>query len=380
MKTLSLAFGEGASQELDMPVRYLFSREYKRMLEAREGQGQICFVSTSKGVPGMIFDTLAHLLTLGRELRHIFELAPPAVLFFSNPHPLNWYLASLARAMSPGCVVICHIHEPIVHGFHSFWINQYSRLVDLVQRATIRRAHAVIVSSERALGAFQRRYASYPGHVAYVPLLYQDFQCREDLDRKYVTYIGRVSEGRGIGRFIDFLRHATARDLPFRFQIVTRDRLDIYLNQLTAKELERLYVINREHISDAEVSKALRESVACCVLYDFEMMQSGVPPVAFMNGTPVIATPVAGLLEIVRNEQNGVIATSLRPNPAELADAVLTVQENFGRMSSTCREDFEKYFSYKAWGRYYAWLVSRFARLSSNASAVATNRSVREGK
>lgn len=359
MKTHSFAFGSEAASHIGLPVRYLFSSGYAQMLRPEEQNLDIRYVTRSTGSTSMIHDTLHQLASGARSFRKIFEEAPPEVLFISNPHPLNMVLARMARKANPKATIIIHVHEPAASGVHSFWMNRYYAMVQLFQRAAIRRSDAVVVSSAKAHSTFRSACPDFSGHLAEVPLLYQDFACTENLERKFFTYIGKIHPRRGIVPFLAFLRHSAANGLPFRFQIASRDPLDAYLKDLTEKERDLLHLVNKPFISDAEISKALRESIACCILYDFDIMQSGVPAVAFMNGTPVITTCVDSFREIIRSGENGILLPTLHPDPTELAKAAEAISSHLETMSTIARRDFETSFSQKGWNRHYAWLMDR---------------------
>ena len=56
--------------------------------------------------------------------------------------------------------------------------------------------------------------------------------------------------------------------------------------------------------------------------------QSGIVPLAFANGRPVIATDVGSLSEVVSDGQNGLLVRDV--SPAAIADAIVRVFEEAG--------------------------------------------------
>ncbi len=359
-KTLSFAFGEEASRATHRDVHYLFSQNYRWLVADNHATDKIHYVTTSHNVPSQIRDCLKFLLGGWIGFYRLFRENRPSVVFFSNPHPLNPFLAILARRTSQDVRVISHIHEPDIYkGVYALGHTIYTRIVMAVQNWMIHLSNDVVVSSEFAKAIFEENFPWYRGQLRLVPLLFEDYQCTEALPRKYISYVGTVGhhgKHRGIDIFLNLLKHCVQSASEIEFQIVTKDDISTYTSDLTHEELSALHIINKPKISDAEISKALKQSIVCLLLYDYPVKQSGVIPVAYMNGTPVIATEVGGLTESVRTGQTGYLVPS-NPQIEEMLRLIGEIKDKQASFSISSRQMFEKTHHMHNWQRYYSWLI-----------------------
>ena len=86
---------------------------------------------------------------------------------------------------------------------------------------------------------------------------------------------------------------------------------------------DRLAALNAVVINrwlDYDEVTAVHGEYDCMVLSNIEASQSGVVALAYGLGMPVVATPVGGLTEQIKDRQSGLIAQSV--SAAALADAM----------------------------------------------------------
>lgn len=114
-------------------------------------------------------------------------------------------------------------------------------------------------------------------------------------------------------------------------------------------------MINEKIISDSQINKVVRESYAVFRL-DREVTQSGVIPVAYMNGTPVIVRDIAGLRQHVKHAQNGYII-DFNCLPADIVRAMDFVKQNFIELSKNARKSYEDVWAEWNFEKYYNWLI-----------------------
>lgn len=358
-KTLSFAFGKQLSHVEGTPVCYLLSHAYEWLISGPiESNSFIRYFGYSNSVRSMLIDFVAFLLWRWLALWQLFKDNPPICVYFQNPHPLNPLVALLAKVVNRQCKVIVYIHEVTSYGVQRGFIALYMRLVALVQRMLLRLTDDVVVSSESVKEVLRQVYPGYQKPIHIVPLLFEDFSKQTTESRQYLTYLGRVDDNRGIQIFLDFANYCAAMSFDIKFQIVTRDDVSTYLATLSDEAKERLLVINQPEISDVTIAEALQRSIACMILYKYEIMQSGVPPVAYMNGTPVLVSSVKGLVEDVIPNQTGVIVHS-NPRMEDLLEGVKFIRANIETMSGHCRQLFLDKFSEANWSRYYGWLLDQ---------------------
>ena len=139
-----------------------------------------------------------------------------------------------------------------------------------------------------------------------------------------------------------------------QFQIVTSSDIDKQLQELPAGARQKLKVVNQPQISDQDLRQAAAQSLAVLALYK-ETMQSGVIPVAWMKGTPVIGTDIEGITEWVRDHETGVIVSS-RPTLEEITGAIDYINRHFSEMTPHCRAAYLSTFDDGNWDKQYGWL------------------------
>ncbi len=351
--TLSRAFGESL-QAAGRSVRYLYSSAYLWMEENE--QTNIDYVLRSSSLTEIILDTLGFFFGGCLRFWRIFRHNPPENLIFMSSHPLNFAVSMIARWVNPDIHITNLLHEPykkekLVYGVPK---AMYIWILELVQSVAIRVADEVIVPSETAARAFWQRYPWFERSVKVVPLLFEDKACSIDLPRRYVSFLGHAVKVKGVELFFELVEESTRRGLDFNFQIVTSSDISQHLTSLSRSARSNLRVVSSTWLSDEEISFAARESAIFLALYE-TVMQSGVIPVAFMNGTPVIATDLDGLTEFVRHKYNGWIVP-VNPSYDQVFNAIFQIFDHLETMVSNCRHTYETTFDKRNLRSYVDWL------------------------
>lgn len=130
-----------------------------------------------------------------------------------------------------------------------------------------------------------------------------------------ILFLGRIMPYKGLSLFVDAVECLRQRGIAIEPLVYGEGSLGSdgdRLARLGAK------VVNR-WLSADEIATALAEAHAV-VLSHVEASQSGVAAAAFGAGVPVVATPVGGLVEQVRDAATGVLARRIDANA--VADAI----------------------------------------------------------
>ncbi len=323
-----------------LPVTMLLSRGYTALGGA---VGATHYLSTSTSVASMVLDTAILSTVRAPALLRLFRKDPPALVLFENPHPANVVVAVLARLTCRDTLLVPVLHEPYqadkaVYGTSK---SVYIFLVEQCQSALIRLAGAVVVPSGTAEHVFAGRYPGFKRPVIRIPL---PFECCETVEgeRRYVTFLGHAVKVKGINRFFQLVERAAELSLPYQFQIATSSNIDAYLAALSPEARACLHVINETTLQDVDMQRAAARSICVLVLYE-TVMQSAVAPVAFMHGTPVVATDLPGLLEVVTDRQTGVIV-GRDASVSDIFAAIDCIRDNLAHMEVRCREAFERHY------------------------------------
>ena len=128
-------------------------------------------------------------------------------------------------------------------------------------------------------------------------------------------FFGRILAYKGLPLFVEACELLHARGHDFRIGVAGEGYLGDLADRLVALDA---VVINR-WLSYDEVTTVHGE-YDCIVLSNIEASQSGVVALAHGFGMPVVATPIGGLTEQIKDRHSGLIARSV--SAAALADAM----------------------------------------------------------
>jgi glycosyltransferase involved in cell wall biosynthesis len=345
-------------QEAGHSVNYLFSADYRWIADDFGHPLNVTYLGHSRDIKTMLYDTVAfHTSGLGK-VHLALEAMNSDILFFGNMHPANAQLAAMAR--KKGCREIWWwLHEPYVREkkLHGRSRSYYITLLEFLQGRFLRHVDRVIVSSEEAIRQFNQVFPWFRGKVIKVPLILLDYYEELPLPlKRYITFVGSAVQAKGIETFFNLIEYAEAQNSPLPFQIITSTNIKAALAQLSVGARARLKVVSDTCISDRQLGKALRDSLAVITPYK-RVTQSGVVPVAFMHAVPIISTSIGAMSEAVYPGKTGVLLPPDAPLEAWLqaAESVRQDRENLGY---NCRTFYNEYFSPRNWHKVLSQLFN----------------------
>ena len=150
-------------------VRYLFSKAYDWMLN-QDIREKTFFIGNSIDIKSAIIDGFNY--RVHATINEFLLKNRPDYIYFYNFHPfLNHYIAK--RAKKVGIAFIQHVQEPYVEdkttykGLKRFWLFGFEYL----QQRLLGKTNIAIVSSERSIYLFKKRYKNYQGKLLNIPLM-----------------------------------------------------------------------------------------------------------------------------------------------------------------------------------------------------------------
>jgi glycosyltransferase involved in cell wall biosynthesis len=334
-------------------VRFLMSSGYQWMNRRYDGMAD--YTGHSQGLFSTLVDSPTFFFKQWPRIRRIWRANPPGAIFLESWHPLNIALVRLAKALFPGVPVIMSVHEPFKD---EKWLYGKKALIFYIiewfQGLILPHVDCVVLHSSRGLRLFEQRYPGYNEKKRRIPLQFEDAGLTGDEDRRYISFLGRADAAKGIELFFDLVGNCARTNPDWRFQIVTPTNIDSHVEKLSPGARERLRVVSRPQLSDAELRQGAANSLAVMALYK-ETMQSGVIPVALMKGTPVVGTRIEGLTEWLEDRKTGVIV-SANPGTQELKAAISYIMAHFNEMTGPCREYYLRTFDGSNWEKEYGWI------------------------
>ena len=133
-----------------------------------------------------------------------------------------------------------------------------------------------------------------------------------------VLFFGRISKYKGLEYLIQ-AETLISKEIPDVKIIIAgkRDKFNKYEKMIINKDR---FIIKNYIISNEEISE-LFQKASLIVLPYLEATQSGIIPLAYVFGKPVVVTNVGALSDVVENGKTGFIVPP--KNPKALADAVI---------------------------------------------------------
>ncbi len=191
----------------------------------------------------------------------------------------------------------------------------------LVNRWLLRdalKADEVVTLSEFVRSALIARFPQLEARTTalFHPVIRSKAVGRARTDRQVgFLFFGRIMAYKGLPLFVDACELLRTRGREFRVGVAGEGPLGEMAGRLAVLNA---VVINRWLAYD-EVSAVLGQ-FDCMVLSNIEASQSGVVALAHGCGMPVVATPVGGLTEQIKDRHSGLVARSV--SAAALADAM----------------------------------------------------------
>ncbi len=331
-------------------VRYLFSHAYDWMLPP-DIKEKTWFIGNSTGIVSSIGDGLSYQIR--SRLKNLLKNDLPDFIYFYNFHPfLNYFIASLAK--KHGCTFIQHVQEPYVEdktaykGLKRFWLLGFEYL----QERLLAKSDIAIVSSQKSMELFKKRYTNFQGELLLIPLMYED--CAEQAtlypNRQFITFIGPPIPAKGSEIFLKIVQYCQKRNLDYQFLLITREKI----TDPRYYQYNNLKIAYHNKISDEMMSEYQKASWMMLTPYTVAT-QSSVVLTSYRFGTPALSSNVGGLPEFIDHKKTGYLIDVHAP-VAEWVNGMDFICDHFDEMSVRCRNYYQDNFSEKNWLHYFGML------------------------
>lgn len=285
----------------------LFSGEQPAGLPDRDGN--VCF--------GLRWWSPLSWLRAGRRCRGVDLIVFPWV---TPVHAISlWTL--LWSADRPAVSVV---HNPVPH--------ERMPLSQALLRAVMRRTNGAVVHAESA--AVELRVVTDVGRVEVTPhppnLAIEATPLRYSSPLR-VLFLGFVRLYKGVDLAIDAIDELCSRGVDVRLTVAGDfwEDPDSIQQDLVTRRLSDRVALRVGYVPDEEIGPILAEHQVVLAPYRSATV-SGVVPLAFAAGRPVVVTPVGGLPEAVTNGENGIVADAV--DARALADAVVAAANDLERL------------------------------------------------
>lgn len=257
-----------------------------------------------------------NLLSMSR-MMGIIRKSQPDVLHVQETND-PWYdLTLLFSAMPP---LVTTIHDVFRHPGDKGAVpgSEYTR------RIALARSQQLIVHAQLLKDTLVKQF-KVPQHlVSVLPhgelgSMYQQLATNDVVREPYtLLFYGRIWPYKGLKYLLEAMPLIAERIPEVKLIIAGRgENLERYFP--SGYDSKRYEILNR-FIRDEEVAPLFGRSTAVILPY-IEASQSGVAAIAYAMGTPIVASSVGGLTEMIRPEQDGLLVPPC--NVPALADAIV---------------------------------------------------------
>lgn len=217
------------------------------------------------------------------------------------------------------------VRKPFVYTIHDPKHHEGVSLYLKIPENLIRKIPDGIIVHTNSGKDHLSRQKIFNGPIRTIPMgifsMFNKISTDEIIEENEILFFGRIEPYKGL----DVLLSSAPiifKTLPdWRMVIAGSGSLGPYQNLIKDK---RITVINR-YISDEEVQQLMGRAKIIALPYK-SATQSGIVPIAYAMGKPVVATNVGGLPDVVIHEKTGLI---IPPNDKNaLADAVIRLAKD----------------------------------------------------
>lgn len=240
-------------------------------------------------------------LKMVREINQALQRSRPDVVHLLAVSP--WFnLSLLFHRPYP---LVTTIHDPVMHAGDTSQRN----VPQIVRDVAVNRSHKIITHAEQLKKVILQRFNVPTERIVVIPhgefSIYRHWnnQTWSEIEGT-ILFFGRIWPYKGLDYLIR-AEPAVSQACPgVRFVIAGRGEDFDHYRQIMVHP-ERFEVLN-EYISHEDIPKLFQQASIVVLPYT-EASQSGVIPLAYAFGRPVVATTVGGLPEVVTHNEDGLL-------------------------------------------------------------------------
>ena len=320
----------------------------------RPASPEVTFVPLRRGYAGMLRDAWSELSR--KKLQESLTRLQPDLVLFYNQSPLNLLVMRL-RKQNLACRFGVFLHDPWKARKFSYGpLYAFTYVgVEKLQKMTARQSDFVITLSSWGTKLVRAHYPVGSGALVEGRILLPDRPEPAGGARSVVSIIGRINPSTGHDDFFSLVSGIRGQCPRLSFEVVTSSAAACdpgFAARAAAAGVAINYQpVLSEHQIEAGVARSL-----CVFRMDDELTQSGVVPVCYRAGTPVVVRDIPGLRQHVEQGRTGFILGS-GTSPSILASWLEDMRINQVRYQADCRAAFLAHWDDNCFERYYGTLL-----------------------
>ena len=185
------------------------------------------------------------------------------------------------------------------------------KYTEFINRRFYKRVDKFVLMSPESVVTFGNLYPHYKEKAvmitlgAHLPDANEIKPVEMNAESDYLLFFGRIDRYKGIGNLLKVYQDISDKALPL---VIAGGGNFTEEEKSLINQCNNLTVINR-YIDDGEMKWLLHHMTAAVLPY-IEATQSGIIPLAYLFGKPVVVSNVAGLTQFVANGKTGIICST----------------------------------------------------------------------
>jgi len=273
----------------------------------------------------------------------------PSIFIIVSPSKSNISIVKAIKRNNKCNKVIYIFHEPVSfsiliadHGFKLRTLLYGLGLNYFNGPKLINRCDYIILPSNKALQLYEKNKKFKVKHSQLNLMFLQQKKGAEVLERHYFSYIGTVATNHGFDSYVEFLLSDFCPSSQ-KVMLATNSSVDrMLLNKLRDKFGKNAKLFTGQFISEEEMRICYKETLALWLGYA-NSTQSGILPMAYMFGTPILFSPIDSFKEFAENFITGY---EIKPGDfVSISRGLGFIKNNVEMLSLNCVSRYNRFFN-----------------------------------
>lgn len=220
----------------------------------------------------------------------------------------------------------------------------HDRVVALQSSRVMRKLDRLLVLSPQSRDSLARKNPAQKDKILLLPLGAHipdvgEQRPQETCDDRFLLFFGRIDLYKGIDTLIDAYDAYQRAGGSLHLVIAGNGPVE---DDMLSKSAELGVLWLRRYIPDEEMLWLFRHAAALVLPYR-EATQSGIIPIAYAQGVPVITSDVPGLTQFVEDRQTGYVCRRMN----DYVDAFLAMENTADAFGDRCRRYYQDYLDWQ---------------------------------
>jgi glycosyltransferase involved in cell wall biosynthesis len=267
--------------------------------------------------PDLLNITIHYRLPKGLNSRNIDEICgiisenkPDMIFFTSNSIQAYQILSRLKEGLCTSIIVHDVNEHPIRYNVKILLRRAYKLiLITFLYPICFKKVTSITLLSTNSYQKFVKKYSKHKKKAIIMPLavlvVTQDEKMPIEIETSepFYLFFGRIEKYKGVEKLIRVYNAENNKNIP-RLVIAGKGNMQKHEASL-ANDNDNIILINR-FIKNEEMNWLIKNCI-CVVLPYLEASQSGILPIAYSFGKPVITSNIEGLRELVIKGKTGFV-------------------------------------------------------------------------